>query len=442
METTKIAPLNGTFRDPEGLMRDARRLFEELRAIRRDIHMHPEIGLEEVRTADIVSSYLEALGIETKTGVAGTGVVGLLKGNKTSAMEEGIQGRVGVVNPLKDNNPSPAGRPHSPRVIALRADMDALPIQDKKDVEYSSKIPGKMHACGHDGHVAMLLGAAKLLAHRRNAFRGTVKFLFQPAEEGPGGALPMVEEGCLENPHVDAVVGIHVHTEMPVGKIGIKYGPCSASADSIRIRIMGCGGHGAMPHRSIDAVVVAAHVILALQTVSSREVDPVEPVVVTVGAIHGGYRHNVIADEVSMEGTVRCFNQDLRQELPDRIKRIIDGVTRAFRAQYEFAYDFGYPPLINDDALTRFVADSIRAFLGDEAVQVMKEPSMGAEDFSYFARAVPGTFIRIGAAKSGNAVNHPSHSPLFDFDERAIPIGSAVMARIALDFLRGISGSV
>ncbi|HHY39006.1 MAG TPA: amidohydrolase [Clostridia bacterium] len=407
-------------------MGDAHRLFEELRAIRRDIHMHPELGLEERRTAGIVSSYLESLGIETKTGVAGTGVVGLLSGDL-------LRDQTSVTQREESS--------HTPRVIALRADMDALPIQDKKDVEYSSKVPGKMHACGHDGHVAMLLGAAKLLTSRRNAFSGSVKFLFQPAEEGPGGALPMIQEGCLEDPDVDAVVGVHIHTEMPVGKIGIKFGPCSASADSIRIGIMGRGGHGAMPHRSIDAIVVAAHVILALQAISSREVDPVEPVVLSIGAIHGGYRHNVIADEVNMEGTVRCFDQDLRQQLPDRIKRIVEGVTRAYRAQYEFTYDFGYPPLINDDSLTEFAAGSIRALLGDDAVQVMKEPSMGAEDFSYFAREVPGTFLRIGAAKGGNASNHPSHSPLFDFDERAIPIGSAVMAQIALDFLRGISGS-
>lgn len=385
--------------------------------------MNPELGLEERRTAAIISDYLRALDIETKTQVAGTGVVGLLMGDGQTCQSRGQQESPGIF---------------SGRVIAIRADMDALPIQDKKKVEYASKIPGKMHACGHDGHVSMLLGAARLLASRKGSFAGAVKFLFQPAEEGPGGALPMIKEGCLENPRVDAVLGVHLHTDIPVGKIGIRYGSCSASADSIRIRIQGRGGHGAMPHRCIDAITMAAHVITALQTIPSREIDPVEPVVVTIGTIHGGYRHNVIADEVAMEGTVRSFDQDIRRKMPDRLNRIIDGVVKAFRGQCELYYDFGYPPLVNDDEFTKFAERNIETFLGEGSVEIMKEPSMGAEDFSYFAQAVPGTFLRIGAAKCDGSPNYPAHSSLFDFDERALPVGSAVIARIALDFIRGI----
>ncbi len=383
----------------------AQQLQDEFIAYRRDFHQHPELGMEEVRTSGIVAAYLESLGIEV-TRMANTAVVGLLRGAKPG------------------------------RTIALRADMDALSIPQQNDVPYASVYPGKMHACGHDGHTATLMGVAKLLSEVKDEIAGNVKFLFQPAEEGPGGALPMIEAGAMENPHVDGVIGMHVGVNLPTGQIGLKAGPSHAGTDSITITLNGKGGHGAHPHTSIDSIVVAGYLIVALQTIASREIDPLGSVVVTIGTINGGYRNNVIAPQVKLTGTVRTLDPEVRASMPERIERIIKGVCETFRCQYDFVYDKGYPSVINDPDMANLAEATAQRVLGAENVVRTASPSMGGEDFSYFAEQAPGIFLRLGAGNPEKDCVYPGHHPCFNFDEDAIPIGMAVMAEAALDFLK------
>ncbi|MFO8059519.1 MAG: M20 family metallopeptidase, partial [Bacillota bacterium] len=323
------------------IRRRAEKLLPEVVELRRQFHMNPELGMEEFETAGTVAAYLEDLGIEVRTGVGGTGVVGLLRGSAPG------------------------------RTAALRADMDALPIEEDSGAEYASRVPGKMHACGHDAHTANLLGTARLLAEITSGgenLSGNVKFLFQPAEEGPGGAEPMIADGALGDPDVDAVFGLHVHTDLPTGKIALQEGVSSASADSADITVVGRGGHGAHPEHAVDSVVVAAHVITALQTLVSRETGPTDSAVITVGRINGGFRSNVIAPRVEMAATVRALTPEIRRALPGRIERIVEGVTRAMRADYELEYSFGYPPLENDPEITALVAGVGVRVLGDGGV--------------------------------------------------------------------------
>lgn len=383
----------------------AEQLKDQFIAYRRDFHQHPELGFEEVRTSGIVADYLADLGIEV-TRMAETGVVGLLRGAKPG------------------------------RTIALRADMDALSIPQQNDVPYASVYPGKMHACGHDGHTAILMGVAKLLSEVKDDLVGNVKFIFQPAEEGPGGALPMVEAGVMENPHVDGVMGLHVGVNLPTGMIGLKAGPSSAGTDSIRLTLKGKGGHGAHPHSAIDTIVTAGHLIVALQTIASREIDPLGSAVVTIGTINGGYRNNVIAHEVELTGTVRTLDPDVRDSMPERIERIIKGVCETFRCEYEFFYDQGYPSVINDPDMADLAEATAQRLLGTENVVRTANPSMGGEDFSYFAQKAPGIFLRLGAGNEEKDCVYSGHHPHFNFDEDAIPVGMAVMAEAALDFLK------
>ncbi|HHW99510.1 MAG TPA: amidohydrolase [Firmicutes bacterium] len=387
------------------LLERAQQLKDEFIAYRRDFHQHPELGFEEERTSGIVAEYLESLGIEV-TRVAKTGVVGLLRGGKPG------------------------------RTMALRADMDALSIPQQNDVPYKSIHPGKMHACGHDGHTAILMGVAKLLSEVKDEIAGNVKFFFQPAEEGPGGALPMVEAGVMENPHVDAVMGLHLGTNLPTGKVGLKAGPSSAGTDSIKITLEGKGGHGAHPHTSIDTIVAAGHLIVAMQTIVSREIDPLGSAVVTLGTINGGYRNNVIAHQVELTGTVRTLDPEVRAAMPERIERIIKGVCETFRCKYEFVYDKGYPSVINDPAMADLAEAAAQRLLGAENVVRTANPSMGGEDFAYFAEKAPGIFLRLGAANPEKDCIYPGHHPYYNFDEDAIPIGMAVLAEATLDFLK------
>lgn len=386
------------------ILEKARALTDWLVNFRRDLHQHPELGMEEVRTAGLVADRLRALGVEVRTGVGGTGVVGLIRGAR----------------------PGPT--------IALRADMDALPIQDQKQVPYASQVPGKMHACGHDGHTTMLLGAATLLAGMKEELRGNVKFLFQPAEEGPGGAIPMIEAGALEDPRVDAVVGLHLHNDLPVGQIGIRYGTTNASTDSFEIKILGEGGHGAYPHGAVDAVVVAAQVVMGLQTLVSRETDPLDSVVLTVGTINGGYRHNVIADQVVMTGTIRTLDPKTREAMPQRMERVLQGITQAGRARYELKINPGYASVFNEERITRLVEETGRELLGAENVVLIPRPSMGGEDFAYFAQRVPGCFFRLGSRNEEKGIVFPGHHPKYDFDEGALPIGVGMLVQTVLHF--------
>ncbi len=380
----------------------------EMIELRQDLHRQPELGFAEHRTAGIVAERLLALGLEVTTGVAGTGVVGLLTGAAPG------------------------------RTIALRADMDALPITEENEVPYKSERPGVMHACGHDGHVAMLLGAAAVLAGERENFAGNVKFLFQPAEEGVrgGGAKPMVEAGVLANPAVDAVLGLHLWSGLPVGTLAIRRGPLMAASDSFTAVIKGVGGHGAAPQDTVDPIVAGAQVVTALQTIVSREVIPVEAAVITVGMFHAGTANNIIAGQAELAGTVRTLDPALRQRMPERIEGVIKGVTGAMRAQYEFSYRFGYPVVLNHPAVTELLEKTAAAILGAAQVLTSPQPVMGSEDFAYYQEKVPGTFAFLGAGNPAKGTGMPHH-PRYNFDEDALPLGAAIMVQAALRFLAG-----
>ena len=381
------------------LDRDVLALSAELTETRRVIHRHPELGFQEVRTSGLVAQRLRALGLAVTEGVARTGVVGLLEG----------------------------GRPG--KTILLRADMDALPIQEGSGAEYASEVPGVMHACGHDAHTSMLLGAARILAARRDRLAGCAKFVFQPAEEGPGGALPMIEAGVMRDPPVDLAFGLHLINDFPVGTVALRAGPVMASMDTIGITVRGRGGHGALPHQTVDAIVVAAHVVTALQTLASREISPTVPVVVSLGTIHGGFRHNVIAPEVSLTGTVRTYDEGLRKTLPERIERIVGQVCQAFRGEGEVRYEFGYPVTVNDPAMTTLCREVATAVVGPERVQTL-DAMMGSEDMAYFLQAVPGCFLFLGSSSAAKGLTAPHHSAEFDFDEACLPIGVQLLVRL------------
>ncbi len=375
----------------------------EVIALRREFHQHPELGFEEENTGRKVAEYLENLGITVETGVGRTGVVGLLAGE----------------------NPGP--------VIALRADMDALPVTEKTGVEYASQIPGKMHACGHDGHTSILLGTAKVLSQLRSELKGSVKFIFQPAEEGPGGALPMLEAGVLENPHVDAIFGLHLWPDFKPGQIGLGYGAVMAAPDKFVVKIKGKGGHGSAPHEAIDSITIAAQVINGLQHIASRQIIPTQPVVITIGTITGGYRYNIIADEVEMTGTIRTLNPEVRTEIPQRMEEIIKGITSGFGAEYEFEYIKMYPPLVNHQEMAEYVENIGRQVLGSEGVQLIKDPVMGGEDFAYYLEQIPGAFFRLGS-NSGPETSYPLHHPQFNIDEKALVTGMRVLCNLALNY--------
>ncbi|HZX67728.1 MAG TPA: amidohydrolase [Candidatus Elarobacter sp.] len=387
---------------PNVIVSDA--LAADAIALRRDLHAHPELGFAEHRTAGIVAERLTALGLEVHTGVGGTGVVGMLSGAQ----------------------PGPT--------IMLRADMDALPIPEENDVPYVSQNAGVTHACGHDAHVAMLLGAATLLRESSAQLHGRVAFVFQPAEEGGGGAKAMLEDGLIERFAIARAYGQHIGTMLPSGVFGLRAGPLMASVDSFDLVVEGRGGHGAMPNRSIDPVVVAAEVVTALQRVVSREVDPVEPAVVTIGAINGGTTYNVIPPRVALKGTVRSFSESTRAEMEAGIRRIAEHTCAAAKATCAMDWHPSYPVTENDPAQTAFVRDALTAEFGGARV-IESPPVMGSEDFSYFAQVVPACFWFIGAGDDAHPF--PNHHPAFDIDEKAIVAGIAAHVTVALAALAG-----
>ncbi|HWR31295.1 MAG TPA: amidohydrolase [Negativicutes bacterium] len=386
------------------MLREAERIKQDLVGLRRDLHMHPELSNEEFRTVGIVEDTLRSLGIATKR-IAGTGLIGLLKGNGPG------------------------------KTVALRADMDALPLADGKSVEYASQVPGKMHACGHDVHTAGLLGAAMLLSKHREQFAGNVKFLFQPAEETTGGALPMIEDGALANPKVDAVFGLHVMPQLKAGAIGISYGKAYAASDMFDVSIAGRASHGAAPHGGIDAIVVGAQVVTALQTFASRNVDPVDSAVVTVGKFTGGYQRNIIADKVELSGIIRTLDPQTREFATIRVKEIIEGVARSLQAEAVVSFTPSYPSVINDKAMVDFVRGVAEGVVGKENVVLIEKPTMGVEDFAYYLQKAPGAFFQLGIGNEEKGIVHPLHSNLFDVDEAALPIAAAVHTGIVLGFL-------
>jgi amidohydrolase len=376
-------------------------------ADRRYLHQHPELGFHEENTARLVVERLRALNLDDlQTGIAKTGVVGVLHGGKGPG-----------------------------KTVLLRADMDALPITELNDVPYKSETPGAMHACGHDAHTAMLLGAARVLAGRRDEFAGTIKFLFQPSEEAnAGGAAPMIEAGVMENPHVDAAFGIHVGSNIPAGKVAVLGGPVNAAADSAIVTIRGLGGHAARPQMAIDPIVIGAHCIVALQSLVSREVNPLSPAVITVGTLHAGTVSNVIPEEAHFEATVRTFDEKTRALLAERIPQVVRGICETFRATADVQYELGYPPLVNNAEMAALVKSVALEVVGPERVQD-SEPGMGAEDMSYFLNAVPGAFYRLGVRNEATGKTYGHHHPRFDIEEDALATGVAMHAAVALRYL-------
>jgi amidohydrolase len=381
--------------------REARAMLQELVAWRRDFHMHPELGFEETRTSSIVAGRLAGFGYRVQTGVAKTGVVGLLHGAGLGP------------------------------VMMLRFDMDALPMQEANEVEYASQVPGKMHACGHDGHLAIGLGVAKLLARHRDWWQGTLKLVFQPAEEGMGGAEMMVREGVLEDPPVDVVFALHLRNNLPLGQAIVTPGPVMTASERWELTIAGQGGHGARPHKAVDPIVAAGQVVVGLQTIVSRSIDPQEPAVVSVGTIHGGQAFNVIPPQVELNGTIRSFDPEVRQTVLHRLQEIVEGICEAMRVQADLRLIPTCPAVVNDPIVTEVMRTAAEVVLEPENVR-SGERTMGSEDAAFYLQEVPGCYMFLGAANAERDQNYPNHNPRFDFNEEALPLGVAILAQACL----------
>lgn len=377
--------------------------YDKIVKLRHQIHENPELGFEEYKTKDLITSTLNGLGIEVKH-IAKTGIVGLIRGN------------------------SPG------KTVLLRADMDALAINEEADVPYKSKISNRMHACGHDGHTAGLLGAAMILNEMKDMFSGNVKLVFQPAEESEGGALPMINEGVLENPKVDAAFSCHLWGSIKEGNVHIKRGSLMASPDTFNFTIKGKGGHGGMPHLTIDPIVIGSQIIVMLQSIVSRRIDPLDSAVISIGSVHSGDAHNVIPETFMATGTVRSFNEEISKKISTDIENLIKGITSSYGAEYEFNYDSKFPPLINDSDMTELVGNAFEKIVGTDNVSLEAIPSMGGEDFAFFCKEVPSALAFVGIAKNEN---HPvlHHHPLFQWDDKNLLILSQGMAQIAIDYL-------
>ncbi len=389
------------------MLQAGQHIAPELIAFRRELHRHPELSFEESSTAAKVAAKLDQLGIPYRTGVGGHGIVAELQGH----------------------GPGPT--------IALRADMDALPIQEETELEFASEKPGIMHACGHDAHTAILLGAAQLLmdAKKQRAFGGTIRLLFQSAEEINAGAKAMVEQGVLEG--VDEIYGLHNHPTLAAGMAATCSGPMMGSVDRIEIKLEGRGGHGAIPDQSIDPIVCASAIVMGLQTIISREASPFDPVVITIGSIHAGSANNVIPQYVEMTGTIRTFHPRVQAEMPDRVKRIIDQIAAGYRCEAELAYIRQVPVLVNEDAFLEAVNNVIDELIGSER-RITAAPTMAGEDFSIYLERVPGCFFWLGSGPKEHAEQaYGLHHPRFTLNEDCIPLGASILASIALNRTRG-----
>jgi amidohydrolase len=385
----------------DALRERVQRSKEQVIAFRRDLHRIPETGFKEAKTSAYVAERLEKLNLDVQTGIATHGVVGLLRSGKPGL------------------------------TLMIRADMDALPIVEETGLAFASTHPGCMHACGHDSHMAMALGAASVLSALKDHFTGNVKFVFQPAEEGPGGAQPMIAAGVMKNPDVDYCLGCHLWAERPEGVIGIRPGAFMAAMDRFDIKIIGRGGHGAQPHLCVDALEVGTQVVAALQRIVSRHIDPIEPTVVTVGSFHAGTAFNITPAEAIMSGTTRTFNDEIWKSWRIRIDRVVRGVCESMGAGYELNFSWGYPPTVNDASMSEVVRRCAVQVVGADRV-VVPDLTMGGEDMSFFLQQAPGCYYCIGVGREGAA---PLHNPKFDFNEDLMLLGVETHCRVALDLL-------
>tara|TARA_R110002072_G_scaffold3830_4_gene27268 strand:- start:13347 stop:14525 length:1179 start_codon:yes stop_codon:yes gene_type:complete len=380
----------------------------ELTKIRRDIHQHPELAFEEHRTARIVAETLEALGIEVETGIAGTGVVGSIQKGRGN------------------------------RAIGLRADLDALPIHEANDFAHASKIPGKMHACGHDGHTAMLLGAAKYLKEEAD-FEGTVHLIFQPAEENEGGGRAMIEAGLFDRFPVESVFGMHNIPGMPVGTFAIKPGPMMAAFDIFKVKVKGKGGHAAMPQFTVDPIIVGSKIVDAFQTIVSRYIDPQQPAVLSITQFHGGDAYNVIPNEVEISGCTRCFSPKVQALFENKMKQMAEDICHAFGATLEFTFEKRYPPTVNSAAEAEIAGQVAAGIVGANRVNLNPTPAMGSEDFAFMLQEKPGSYIWIGNGDGEGSCS--VHNPGYDFNDDVLPIGASYWVRLAETLLPPVAAS-
>lgn len=387
------------------LASDIQELVPELVALRRDFHEHPELAYEEVRTSGIVAQRLRHLGLEVETGVGKTGVIGLLHG----------AGQAG-------------------KTLAIRADMDALPIHEMNQVEYRSQVDGKMHACGHDGHTAIALEVAEVLSRRRAELKGTVKFIFQPAEEGAGGANAMMKEGVMDG--VDGIIGLHLASDIPAGRVAVTRGASQSAANSFTITVKGKGGHAAAPEQTIDTIMISVHIIEALYSLMSRATSVSDPIIISVGAINAGSAHNIIPDSATIRGTLRSYSMERQQEIARRIREIATGLASAMQGSAEVTINEGCPPCINDVAMAQLVERAAIASVGTERLDSYTDKRMGpSDDMGFMLLAAPGCYFNLGTGNAAKETDYAHHHPRFDIDEDALPVGVEVMARAALEYL-------
>ncbi len=389
---------------------DLKQIIEEIRpqliSDRRHIHQNPELSFQEFKTMDYICNRLEKLGISYRKGIAGTGVLAEIHG----------------ANPGK--------------CLLIRADMDALVLKEKNDTTYVSKYDGIMHACGHDAHTAILLNTCQVLQALQNKWSGTIKFAFQPGEETTGGADPMIQDGILDNPKVDACIALHMDADLNAGTMRIKSGPMYASPDDFSIIIKGKGGHGAEPQNAIDPIVIAAQIVTQLQSIVSRSVDPFEEAVVTIGSIQGGYASNIIPDKVEMLGTARAFTEEMRNMLSERIHSIVKNTCAIYGAEYDYKFIKLFPPLTNHEEISKKIYDSAIRCLGEENCIWGGSATMAGEDFAYFSQAVPSALFKLGCRNEEKGILAPLHNPYFDIDEASLEIGVAIFTDFALAFLQ------
>ncbi len=386
------------------LLKRLEEIYPEMVELRRYLHQNPELSFEEVNTPITIAEYLEELGVEVKRSVGGRGVVGIIRGGKPG------------------------------KTVAIRADFDALPIQEENDIPYKSNVPGVMHACGHDAHTATLLGIAKVFMENREELHGNVVLIHQFAEEiSPGGAKPMIVDGCLDG--VDAIFGTHIWSTMPVGKVSYCSGPVMAAADAFDIEIIGKGGHGAVPHETIDSITVAATFVTSLQQIVSRNIDPLKSAVISIGSFHAGNAFNVIADKVKINGTVRTFDPEVQDQIIEKLERYLKGICDTAGATYKFDYRKGYPAVVNHEEETMHLAKVAKTIVGEANVKQMA-PMMGGEDFAYYLQHVPGTFFFTGAGNEEKGIVYPHHHPKFNLDEKSMLIAAKVLTKAVFEYMK------